>query len=109
MTEDAVVIEVVVETPGGPGAPGRPWIEDDDGSAGNDAGTGQKAEPCLPAPNGRCMGFLQRRVEPGAPVIDPVQPITLADIASFRPASGVAAMEPNGWMVVGLDTNFFGS
>jgi hypothetical protein len=36
-----------------------------------------------------------------------VQPITLADIAAFRPDAGVDHMEPNGWMIVGLDTNFF--
>ena len=33
--------------------------------------------------------------------------ITLADIASFTPRASVARMEPNGWMVVGLDTNFY--
>src|SRR5690606_27128543 len=32
-------------------------------------------------------------------------PITLADIAAFRPDPGVDHMEPNGWMIVGLDTN----
>jgi hypothetical protein len=37
----------------------------------------------------------------------PTAPITLADIASFRPVVGTAGMEPNGWMVTGLDTNFF--
>jgi hypothetical protein len=33
--------------------------------------------------------------------------VTLADIASFRPATGGNHMEPNGWIVVGLDTNFY--
>ena len=33
--------------------------------------------------------------------------VTLADIAAFRPVPGVDSMEPNGWMVVGLNTNFF--
>ena len=42
-----------------------------------------------------------------APPAAPTAPITLADIASFRPAVGTAGMEPNGWMVTGLDTNFF--
>ena len=37
----------------------------------------------------------------------PVAPITLADIASFRPVVGDSGMEPNGWMVTGLDTNFY--
>ena len=34
-------------------------------------------------------------------------PITLADLVNFTPVAGVDHMEPNGWMVVGLDTNFF--
>jgi hypothetical protein len=34
-------------------------------------------------------------------------PLTLADIAHFRPNPGVDHMEPNGWMIVGLDTNFY--
>ncbi|MCU1440153.1 MAG: uncharacterized protein JWP85_1150 [Rhodoglobus sp.] len=34
-------------------------------------------------------------------------PVTLADIAHFRPNPGVDHMEPNGWMIVGLDTNFY--
>jgi hypothetical protein len=33
--------------------------------------------------------------------------VTLADIASFRPATGGNHIEPNGWIVVGLDTNFY--
>jgi len=40
---------------------------------------------------------------PGAPTA----PITLDDIASFRPVTGGSGMEPNGWMVTGLDTNFY--
>jgi len=62
----------------------------------------------------------------GAPVVDPFCPqivrgkcflsgpakgttpkVTLADIAAFRPNPGADSMEPNGWMVVGLDTNFY--
>ncbi|HAM26287.1 MAG TPA: hypothetical protein DCP11_06135 [Microbacteriaceae bacterium] len=34
-------------------------------------------------------------------------PVTLRDLVNFRPVSGVDHMEPNGWMVVGLDTNFY--
>jgi hypothetical protein len=35
------------------------------------------------------------------------RPITLSDIAHFRPNPGVNHMQPDGWMVVGLDTNFY--
>jgi hypothetical protein len=34
-------------------------------------------------------------------------PITLADIAAFRPSPPVDHMEPNGWTIAGLDTNFY--
>ncbi|MHA6695758.1 PKD domain-containing protein [Homoserinimonas sp. A520] len=34
-------------------------------------------------------------------------PVTLSDLVNFRPAPGVDHMEPNGWMIVGLDTNFY--
>ncbi|MBH0009060.1 PKD domain-containing protein [Salinibacterium sp. SWN1162] len=33
--------------------------------------------------------------------------ITISDIASFRPQAPAAAMQPNQWMIVGLDTNFY--
>ena len=33
--------------------------------------------------------------------------VTLNDIATFRPTVGGNHMEPNGWIVVGLDTNFY--
>lgn len=36
-----------------------------------------------------------------------LDPITLADLVNFRPEVGVQRMEPSGWMVVGLDTNFY--
>ena len=34
-------------------------------------------------------------------------PVTLADIAAFRPRADVDNMEPQGWTIVGLHTNFF--
>ena len=34
-------------------------------------------------------------------------PVTLSDLVNFRPTPGTGHMEPNGWMVVGLDTNFY--
>ncbi|MDQ1609497.1 MAG: hypothetical protein QOE16_2229 [Microbacteriaceae bacterium] len=37
---------------------------------------------------------------------DPNFTVQLSDLVSFRPTTPVAAMEPRGWMVVGLDTNF---
>ncbi|TAL41943.1 MAG: hypothetical protein EPN91_09430 [Salinibacterium sp.] len=34
-------------------------------------------------------------------------PVTMSDIAAFRPNPGKDVMQPNGWMIVGLDTNFY--
>jgi hypothetical protein len=34
-------------------------------------------------------------------------PVTLSDLIGFTPTPGVDHMEPGGWSVVGLDTNFF--
>jgi hypothetical protein len=33
--------------------------------------------------------------------------VTISDIAHFKPRPGTDHMQPNGWMVVGLDTNFY--
>jgi hypothetical protein len=38
---------------------------------------------------------------------EPDREVTWADIAHFRPTPGVDHMQPNGWMVVGLPTNFY--
>jgi hypothetical protein len=55
-----------------------------------------------------CIYFLNGRCFMAAPdKAVPVDPITLRDIASFRPTVGQDVMEPNGWMIVGLDTNFY--
>lgn len=34
-------------------------------------------------------------------------PVTLADVARFRPNPGTDHMQPDGWMIVGLPTNFY--
>jgi len=49
---------------------------------------------------------LVRVARPG-PAAPAVQPVTLRDIASFRPSPGVQFMEPDGWVVPGLDANFY--
>ncbi|WP_213813871.1 PKD domain-containing protein [Glaciihabitans sp. dw_435] len=36
-----------------------------------------------------------------------IGPPTLEDLKSFHPQVGVSNMEPNGWTIVGLPTNFF--
>jgi len=45
-------------------------------------------------------------INPGDPG-DPARRVTWSDIERFRPAPEVDHMEPNGWIVVGLETNFY--
>jgi hypothetical protein len=58
----------------------------------------------------RCYATVPR---PGAastapvPSVGSVPSVTLRDLATFRPAPGTQQMEPNGWVVPGLDANFF--
>jgi len=67
-----------------------------DGAAG---GSARSCESLRPGCMGHRDGYTVTRPEtPG---------VTLRDLVNFRPTPGVDRMEPNGWMVVGLDTNFF--
>src|SRR6185312_6062778 len=34
-------------------------------------------------------------------------PVTVSDLVNFKPVPGVDHMEPNGWVIVGPDTNFY--
>ncbi|MCU1409240.1 MAG: hypothetical protein JWM23_1320 [Microbacteriaceae bacterium] len=45
---------------------------------------------------------------PGSPC-DPNLVVRISDLVSFTPATSASAMEPFGWTVVGLPTNFFAS
>ena len=73
------------------------------GGSGGGTGESESADPLagcdVLAADGTCFVSVTS--------ILPAQPITLADIAAFRPDVPVDNMEPNGWMIVGLDTNFF--
>ena len=77
------------------------------GSPGAGTGAGGSAPVELPCPmiGVKCLGPRNGHgtVNPAGPVA----PITLRDLINFRPAAGVDRMEPNGWMIVGLDTNFY--
>jgi hypothetical protein len=77
------------------------------GGVGGSKGSGHVSAPpaftCQIFVANRCL-VRDPRPNPAAP---PVQPITLRDIAAFRPAPGVQFMEPDGWVVPGLDANFY--
>ncbi|MDJ0334529.1 hypothetical protein QMG83_04765 [Salinibacterium sp. G-O1] len=89
-----------------PGTPQHPWVG---GTDDTDTGTGPAPDVCAtPASNNSCPGAGVFRDPFTITMVPPAtQPITLADIASFRPTTGISGMEPNGWMIVGLDTNFY--
>lgn len=91
LTDDSAVISGQVGIPGSGGGGG--------GAAG--AGGKTADPPCAQLIGDRCLVQSDRQ-RPGD-----VQPITLTDIASFRPYPGVQYMEPDGWTVVGLETNFY--
>ncbi len=89
---------------GGSGAPSSSGASGSGTGSGGSGGSApvDPAADCIYLLNGRCYAM-----GPGKSEV--VRPITLADIAQFRPDPGVDRMEPDGWMVVGLDTNFFAS
>jgi hypothetical protein len=70
------------------------------GSGTGTGGPGTAPVVVPPPPTGWLPGS-----ERGAPTV--TGPVTLRDLVSFRPAPGVDHMEPDGWMIVGLDTNFY--
>jgi len=75
------------------------------GSGGESGGSG---DPAASAPPEKCLGRVIVKEGECAPTIPaPTVTVTLSDVAAFRPDVGSNAMQPNGWAVVGLDTNFF--
>jgi hypothetical protein len=74
------------------------------GSAGSTSGTkkpNKPNKPCTLLPEA-CETFGV--IPPGAPG-NPA--ITIDEVKNFVPTPGTDHMEPNGWMIVGLDTNFY--
>lgn len=69
--------------------------------------------PITPNPRGECLFqdaifcVLPDDAQPATPATPGTPAVTLSDIALFRPQAAVQSMQPEGWMVVGLPTNFF--
>ncbi len=95
---DEVTLSGSASSPGSSGSSG--------GAASRGSGSAKaRSFECDAIVAGRC---LVRKVRPVPTEPAPaIQPITLRDIASFRPAPGIQYMEPNGWVVPGLDANFY--
>ena len=88
--------------PGTPGGSGG-------GSSGSGGSGGSAAPPvpCTEVLPGLCYGEGPQRPGEGGEVAPGIPPITLSDIAHFRPQPATQRMQPDGWMIVGLDTNFY--
>lgn len=60
-----------------------------------------------PIVNGACVGGRDGYTVTAPGAVAPGGPITVLDLVDFTPEAGVDQMEPNGWAVTGLDTNFY--
>lgn len=97
--DDGAVLEGDVTIGGSPGG---------SSNSGGSGGSGSSPLPPMPCEEvfaGLCYGQGQDKsdetdVTPGLP------PVTIADVARFRPHDPRQWMQPDGWMVVGLPTNF---
>jgi hypothetical protein len=79
------------------------------GSGGGTGKSGIKPKPAPVAPTcppgslpAACQKFIV--IPPGAPG-NPA--VTINDLKNFAPVPGTDHMQPNGWMIVGLSTNFY--
>ena len=69
-------------------------------------GAAARNDTCAIPRGTRCYGTVPRTGTPAAATA-PTPSVTLRDLAAFRPAPGTQQMEPNGWVVPGLDANFY--
>jgi hypothetical protein len=100
VSDDAVELEASADFPGSSGS----------GSSNNSGGgVSFEAPPEVVGSVGESWCDLQRL--PCVPWMPPTEaatgPVTISDIATFRPQQPTAGMQPNRWMIVGLATNFF--
>jgi hypothetical protein len=83
-----------VDLSGHAGAPGS--------ASGKSSGKKKPSEPACQGLPAACEKFVV--IPPGGPG-NPA--VTINDLKNFPATPGTDHMEPNGWMVVGLDTNFY--
>ena len=95
-------VDIIGTQPGTPGSAGSDDVGDYVFVGGGGGGGGTSDDSiCIRIVDNRCYITLSRPEDavPGTP--------TLSDIASFTPQVGTAHMQPNGWGVVGIHTNFY--
>jgi hypothetical protein len=69
-----------------------------------------RRDPNIPDENGNCAPTVLPAACEVFIVVMPGQPhggVTLSDLKHFKPRPGTDHMQPNGWAIIGLDTNFF--
>lgn len=93
--DDGAVLDGEVVFGGSPGIPG--------GAGGGAGSTVLPPMPCEEVFAGLC--YRDGPGKPGEPAPS-IPSVTLNDLALFRPQAAVQYMQPDGWMVVGLPTNF---
>jgi hypothetical protein len=90
---------------------GGPGDDDQSGAAGGQKGTQNGTEGGAvgggpPGPDAIVRDGFIVNCTPGSPC-DPNLVVRVSDLVNFKPMLPVQGMEPPGWMVVGLPTNFF--
>ncbi|MGV8884643.1 MAG: hypothetical protein ACOH1T_03515 [Microbacteriaceae bacterium] len=98
---DHVTIGIDDKGPGGPGNTGGGPGPGGGGGGGGGGGADPNGDDgeCPIEYRGGCWSFT--------PPTGPADPVTLSDIAHFHPTPEIDHMQPTGWMIVGLDTNFY--
>lgn len=100
-TETDVTLTVDADSPGAEDllrGHGENGDGGEDGDGGGSNSDGSSSQPCLNPDGSACR----------SPIIATItSPVTLRDIASFRPTASVSHSQPNGWTIAGLDTNFY--
>ncbi|MEO7348553.1 MAG: hypothetical protein ABIW32_01605 [Terrimesophilobacter sp.] len=91
---------------------GCPTTATSDGTEVTLEGTSTTPGDAPRAPSKARGGHATTTPAPAGPVVfrdgyTVTMPVTIADVAKFRPNPGVDLMQPNGWMIVGLSTNFY--
>ncbi|WP_010206269.1 PKD domain-containing protein [Salinibacterium sp. PAMC 21357] len=105
VTGDSVEIGATTEVPGS-GGPGVGSGPGDNGANAVGVVNRAKSPVTLICGVGLPKGCKVVGNPPTKPV-DDTGPVSISDIATFRPELPTAGMQPNQWMIVGLDTNFY--
>jgi len=112
--DGAAVIDGSLTGGGGPGSGGPGSGGPGSSGSGRGSGAGNAVyvdtpTPCVVYFERYCRGVpRQKPTDPGTNDAVPGAPaVTIRDIAVFRPQSATQYMQPDGWIVVGLPTNFY--